>query len=109
MAYVRTVFSADADTVTRLTISPAPTAGAAGINHPNSSASHFYALNGTMSGNTVTEAQIKCRQRHTGTFRNLAIKVRTNTKGTTTTIRLRKNGTDTTSVISVAGADYWMV
>lgn len=103
LGYARTVFAATTDTVTRMTVSP-NTASTAGTNLSDASTSYFFPLNGHITTNTFTEAQVKCRQRRVGSFKNLAIKVRTNTRGTNTLIKLRKNGTDATNVITVAGA-----
>lgn len=50
----------------------------------------------------ATEANAKCRIRKAGTVKNLAIYVLTNARTTNTTLKLRKNGVDTTQVITVA-------
>lgn len=107
--FVRTVFTASntSDTVTRLTCG-GPEAGA-GVTYTTASTTAYNVLNGVMRSSVTTESITKCRQRRRGTMKNLAVRVRTNTRSTSTVIRLRKNGADGNQVITVtAGTTGWL-
>lgn len=57
----------------------------------------------------TTEANAKCRMRKPGTLRNAGVRVLTNARTTSTILKLRKNGADTTQVITIpASTTGWI-
>jgi len=110
LGFYRTVFaSSDASkTVTRLAVT-SNIYSQNGAQFGFASTTNYFALNGVLTGTISAEAGAKCRQRRTGTFRNLIVKVRSNSRATDTIISLRKNGSSATNTITVsAGATGWL-
>lgn len=90
-------FDADTDTVTRLVLWDFQTIVAA-------STTVFNNLGGLTpsSATNTTEANVKCRQRKAGSFKNICLNIIQNLRTTATTYVSRKNGVDGTITMSIA-------
>ena len=93
---MRTLFSSDVDTVTRMVCSGLTTYNVA-------SASRHNVTCGDQGGIEEVEARTRCRQRKIGTYKNLAAVVSTNTRTTSSTVKLRKEEADT-GIVATIGA-----
>lgn len=84
--------------------------GTSGLeNYATASTTAYQGLWGRQSAANTTEANVKTRIREAGTFKNLAVGVRTNARTTDTTFRSRKNGANGNLLVTIgAGVTGWV-
>ena len=90
------VFSADTDTVTRVT-------NLDNVSHTTASQTTFHPLIGaTNNAGLTTETFAKCRMRKAGTFQNFGCYVSSN-RATASTLRIRKNAANGNGTVTITG------
>lgn len=82
----------DTTTSSSLTVSKLVAAAPSGFaSMTGASAVYYIPLNGYLATNNTTEANAEFKCQYAGTFKNLACRVRSNSRTTSTTVRFRKN------------------
>lgn len=76
-------------------------AGESGGTITTASTTFYHCIVGILSGGTTTETDVQFESTIPGTWKNLGVNVRTNTRTTTTTLRGRKNGANGNQFIDV--------
>lgn len=96
------------DTVTKMAAIANPN-NINAISFTSASKTDYFPINSWMQTPSVgVEAAMKTTQRYPGKFRNLAVRVRTNTRATDTIFRFRKNGANGNQTVTVpGGATGW--
>jgi hypothetical protein len=93
----RSIFTPDQDTITH----NATYTAAGGDTFSTASTTWYNVLNGSGDSIVTTEADVECRQRKPGTYRNLVMNINSNARTTATTVRLRVNNANSALSVSI--------